>query len=144
MAALCEGMTSLAEVRSAHLGQLVAAQMSREQRRALDRKAPDQVRLAGGGEQEVHYPADAPPWIETYLQDFFGMPDGPRAGGEALVLHLWAPNGRAVQVTADLASFWRKHYPALRRQLSRRYPKHHWPDAPERARAVRLRRHVLD
>jgi ATP-dependent helicase HrpB len=45
-------------------------------------------------------------------------------------LHLLAPNQRAVQVTTDLAGFWQKHYPDLRRELMRRYPRHAWPEDP--------------
>ena len=53
------------------------------------------------------------------------------AGGRVpLVLHLLAPNRRAVQVTRDLAGFWTKHYPAIRRELMRRYPRHSWPEEP--------------
>jgi ATP-dependent helicase HrpB len=79
--------------------------------------------------------ASRPPWIESRLQDFFGMRDGPRlAGGRVpLVLHLLAPNQRAVQVTSDLSGFWERHYPALRRELMRRYPRHAWPEDPLRA-----------
>jgi ATP-dependent helicase HrpB len=77
----------------------------------------------------VRYEADRPPWIESRLQDFVGLAEGPRIcnGAVALTLHLLAPNGRAVQVSSDLASFWRVHYPELRRQLMRRYPRHPWP-----------------
>jgi ATP-dependent helicase HrpB len=66
------------------------------------------------------------------MQDFFGMVDGPRvaSGKVPLVLELLAPNGRAVQVTTDLAGFWQRHYPALRKELMRRYPKHAWPEDP--------------
>ena len=45
-----------------------------------------------------------------------------------LVLHLLAPNGRAQQVTSDLAGFWSRHYPAIRKELMRRYPRHSWPE----------------
>jgi ATP-dependent helicase HrpB len=64
------------------------------------------------------------------MQDFFGMKAGPVicAGRVPLVVHLLAPNGRAVQVTRDLAGFWRTHYPAIRRELSRKYPRHPWPE----------------
>ena len=56
------------------------------------------------------------------------------AGGRVpLVLHLLAPNQRAVQVTTDLAGFWDRHYPALRRELMRRYPRHAWPEDPRTA-----------
>jgi ATP-dependent helicase HrpB len=80
----------------------------------------------------VSYALDQPPWIASRLQDFFGLAEGPRICGGALplTLHLLAPNQRAVQVTSDLASFWRVHYPALRRQLMRRYPRHAWPESP--------------
>jgi ATP-dependent helicase HrpB len=58
------------------------------------------------------------------------MRTGPAIGGGRvpLTLHLLAPNGRAVQVTRDLASFWTQHYPPLRRELGRRYPRHAWPE----------------
>ena len=67
----------------------------------------------------MHYEAGKPPWIESRLQDFFGTREGPTlAGGKApLVLHLLAPNQRAVQVTTDLAGFWERHYPSIRREL---------------------------
>ena len=51
-----------------------------------------------------------------------------------------APNQRAVQVTSDLAGFWEHTYPAVRRELSRRYPRHAWPDDPRTAQAPRPRR----
>jgi ATP-dependent helicase HrpB len=80
----------------------------------------------------VHYPSGQPPWIESRLQDFFGLRQGPSLarGRVPLTLHLLAPNQRAVQVTADLAGFWSRHYPALRRELGRRYPRHAWPEDP--------------
>jgi ATP-dependent helicase HrpB len=90
------------------------------------------VTLAGGRAVVVSYEAGRPPAIASRLQDFFGMTDGPRvgAGRVALVLELLAPNGRAVQVTTDLAGFWARHYPAIRRELMRRYPRHSWPEDP--------------
>jgi len=48
------------------------------------------------------------------------------------VLHLLAPNQRPVQMTTDLAGFWKRLYPQVRRELSRRYPKHRWPEDPYR------------
>jgi ATP-dependent helicase HrpB len=82
----------------------------------------------------VNYETGKPPWIESRLQDFFGMETGPViAGGRApLVLHLLAPNHRPVQVTTDLAGFWQRVYPQARKELSRRYPRHAWPEEPLR------------
>jgi ATP-dependent helicase HrpB len=88
----------------------------------------------------VHYESDRPPWVESRLQDFFGMTTGPTIAGVPLVLHLLAPNQRAVQVTTDLAGFWSRHYPDLRRTLMRRYPKHAWPEDPATAKPPAPRR----
>jgi ATP-dependent helicase HrpB len=69
--------------------------------------------------------------ISARLQDFFGLAAGPVLGGRVpLVLHLLAPNQRAVQVTTDLSGFWSRHYPAIRKELMRQYPRHSWPDDP--------------
>lgn len=79
---------------------------------------------------KVHYDRGKPPWIESRLQDFFGMRETPRIGSVPVVVHLLAPNHRPVQVTTDLAGFWERLYPEVRRELSRRYPKHKWPEKP--------------
>jgi len=134
--AACEGRRSFAELREAGLEGALLARLSPAQRSALERLAPERVTLPGGRAVRVQYEqGEKPPFIESRLQDFFGMADGPKlAGGRApLVLHLLAPNQRAVQVTTDLAGFWERHYPALRRELMRRYPRHAWPEDPLRA-----------
>ncbi len=130
-----EGATTFDDLRAAHLPDLVRESLPASTKRALEELAPERVRLPGRPKGvEVHYERDRPPWIESRLQDFFGLVDGPRVGGGRvpLVLHLLAPNKRAVQVTTDLAGFWKRHYPELRRALSRRYPKHAWPEDPTR------------
>ncbi len=83
----------------------------------------------------VHYEVDRPPWIESRLQDFFGAKQGPAIaeGRVQLALHLLAPNQRAVQVTTDLAGFWDRHYPSIRKELMRKYPRHAWPEDPRTA-----------
>lgn len=123
LAALCDGRTSFAELASARL--LDSLRPPR-----LDRLAPERISLPGGRQVKVHYEPGKPPWIESRLQDFFGVKETPRIGSTALVVHLLAPNRRPVQVTADLAGFWERLYPQVRRELSRRYPKHKWPENP--------------
>ena len=104
--------------------------MSPEQRRLFENEVPEQVRLGSGRMVTIQYEPGKPPWIESRLQDFFGAVTGPRilGGRLELTLHLLAPNQRAVQVTTDLAGFWERHYPAIRRELMRRYPRHSWPE----------------
>ena len=108
----------------------------------LERLAPERVTLAGGRAVNIEYGAGKAPSIASRLQDFFGMTDGPRvgAGRVPLVLELLAPNQRAVQVTTDLAGFWSRHYPAVRRELMRRYPRHAWPEDPLHAEPPQARR----
>lgn len=98
----------------------------------LERIAPATMALPGGRRLRIHYEADRPPWTSSRLQDFFGLADGPRVaqGRVPVVLHLLAPNQRPVQVTTDLAGFWSRHYPEIKRELCRRYPRHSWPDDP--------------
>ena len=100
--------------------------------RRLQELAPATLKLAAGRQVKVHYDHGKPPWVESRLQDFFGMKDCPRLGPERVpvVVHLLAPNHRAVQMTSDLAGFWQRLYPTVRKELMRRYPRHSWPETP--------------
>jgi ATP-dependent helicase HrpB len=132
---LCRGRRSFAELRQADLPAAILALLPPQGRSLVERLAPERVTLPGGRSVRVHYQEGRPPWIGSRLQDFFGMAQGPAvAGGKvALVLHLLAPSQRPVQVTTDLAGFWDRHYPAVRRELMRRYPRHAWPEDPRAA-----------
>ncbi|MSQ84744.1 MAG: ATP-dependent helicase HrpB [Myxococcales bacterium] len=98
----------------------------------LEQAAPETMVLPGGKRLRIVYPVGQPPWTQSRMQDFFGLDDGPKVafGQVAVVLHLLAPNQRPVQVTTDLAGFWLRHWPAIRRQLCRLYPRHLWPEDP--------------
>lgn len=98
----------------------------------IDEIAPAFVKLPGGRRARIEYSETQEPWVASRLQDFFGMRDTPRVarGSVPVVVHLLAPNQRPVQMTKDLASFWKTLYPQVRRELSRRYPKHKWPEDP--------------
>ncbi len=131
---LARSAQSLSELEGALLAAL-ESRLSPEQQRLLRTHAPERVSLPSGRQLEVRYERGKPPHVESRLQDFFGMAQGPSvcAGRVPLVLHLLAPNQRALQVTTDLAGFWERHYPALRKELMRKYPKHSWPEDPRRA-----------
>lgn len=135
LGSMCEGRRSFAELRQAGLLAHLQAELSAEDLAALGQLAPERVKLPGGRSLVVHYEPDRPPWVQSRLQDFFGSTQGPAVarGRVPLVLHLLAPNRRAVQVTTDLAGFWERHYPGLRKALMRRYPKHSWPEDPRTA-----------
>ena len=130
LSAACEGLRSFAELREVGIAARIVGALPPRLRSRLASDVPTNVTLPGGRTVRVNYQAGQPPWIESRLQDFFGMAKVPAiaAGRMPLTLHLLAPNGRAVQVTRDLDSFWRQHYPPLRRELGRRYPRHSWPE----------------
>ncbi|MCU0246859.1 MAG: ATP-dependent helicase HrpB, partial [Bryobacter sp.] len=129
--ALCDGLASFRELealcRDGGFQAALLARLDSAQRAALDRDAPDRLRLSSGRTAKIEYPPGQPPYVAAKLQEFWGMTESPRVGATPLVVHLLAPNQRPVQVTTDLAGFWERHYPELKRQLSRRYPKHRWP-----------------
>ncbi len=130
LAAACEGATSFAELRQMGLLALLDGTLGAK-RALVDRLAPTHLQL-GRRRTPIHYELEQPPWVASRMQDFFGLARAPAVGDGRipLVLHLLAPNQRPVQVTTDLPGFWVKHYPALRKQLMRRYPKHAWPEDP--------------
>jgi ATP-dependent helicase HrpB len=132
LALACQGLTSFDELAALDWPSFLLSQLDAEQRRALERDVPVGITLPGGRPLRVNYEPDKPPWVGSRLQDFFGMHSTPLLcnGKVPLTLHLLAPNQRAVQVTTDLAGFWQRHYPGIRRELMRRYPRHSWPEDP--------------
>jgi ATP-dependent helicase HrpB len=131
LARACDGLISFDELRKAGVLALLDAELA-PFRAALDRVAPTHLALPRRRRVAIHYELDRPPWIASRLQDFFGLARAPAVadGKVPLVLHLLAPNQRPVQVTQDLPGFWVKHYPAIRRELARKYPRHQWPEDP--------------
>ncbi|HET6205580.1 MAG TPA: ATP-dependent helicase C-terminal domain-containing protein, partial [Terracidiphilus sp.] len=123
----CCGRRSFAELKSAGFLSWLEQRLDGGQ---LGNKAPRSLRLKAGRQVKVHYQRGKTPWIASRLQDFFGMDETPRLGPERVpvVLHLLAPNQRPVQTTTDLAGFWARLYPQVRRELMRRYPRHPWPE----------------
>ncbi len=129
---LCLGLQSFGDLRDAS-SKLLPLLEAKLNARLLHEVAPLSIRLRNGRQTKVHYEQGRPPWISSRLQDFFGMQESPRVGPDKtpLVIHLLAPNHRAVQTTTDLAGFWERLYPQVRRELMRRYPKHRWPERPQ-------------
>jgi len=126
------GKRSFAELREGSLLDEIKAAVGYAALGRLDELAPEEVTLGGGRRVQVHYEEGRPPWIESRLQDFFGGARTPTILNDRLplVLHLLAPNYRAVQLTTDLAGFWARTYPTVRSELMRRYPRHAWPTDP--------------
>ncbi|HEU0053109.1 MAG TPA: ATP-dependent helicase HrpB [Longimicrobium sp.] len=129
------GLRRWDEVRRLDLVAVLEAMLAWDQRRRLDEQAPTHVTVPSGSRIPVDYSDPAAPVLAVRLQEVFGWTDTPRvAGGRVpLTLHLLSPAHRPVQVTRDLANFWKSTYFEVKKDLKGRYPKHYWPDDPLQA-----------
>ena len=146
ISAACVGSVSKADVIA---GARLAARslLLREPNNLLERWAPREVVVPTGSRIKLEWPTagagderDPRPVLAVRLQELFGLSETPRVGpppGVPVTLHLLGPNFRPVQITSDLASFWRNTYPQVRKDLRARYPKHSWPENPAVAEPTR-------
>lgn len=100
-----------------------------EQARLLE-LTPESLPLPSGRRKRLEYREGAPPLLSLRIQEAFGLRETPRVLGVPVAVALLSPAGRPVQVTQDLEGFWERHYPGVRKELMRRYPKHAWPEKP--------------
>ena len=95
--------------------------------RALDQFAPERFELPGGRKARIVYTPGQPPMTAARIQDLYGVTSLTVAKGrQSVTIQILAPNQRPVQITTDLANFWKESYPKIRQELSRKYPKHEW------------------
>ena len=128
VAHLCHGAVSYAEIRNRPVLPVVKSWLARAQQAAVDEYAPERIKLPGGRAVKIAYAADAPPTIAARIQDLYGVREGFWIANRRMPvrIQILAPSNRPLQVTDNLASFWRETYPKLKPQLKRRYPKHEW------------------
>ncbi|RPJ87440.1 MAG: ATP-dependent helicase HrpB, partial [Acidobacteria bacterium] len=100
--------------------------------RTIDRLCPEQLGVPSGRKIRLEYREDGSVRLTVKLQEMFGLSETPRVGRrqEPVVIEMLAPNGRPVQTTSDLRSFWQTTYQEVRKELRGRYPKHPWPEDP--------------
>ncbi len=139
------GVTRRDELRRIDLAGVLLGTLTWEQRAVLDELAPPHVSVPSGSRVRIDYSDPQSPVLAVRLQELFGLSETPRIarGRVPLTLHLLSPAQRPVQVTTDLAGFWRTGYFDVKKELKGRYPKHYWPDDPlqaEPTRRVRPRR----
>jgi ATP-dependent helicase HrpB len=102
----------------------------------VDQLAPERLPLPSGRTVKLEYRDDGSVVASAKLQELFGLAETPRIGPRKtpVTFALLAPNGRPVQITRDLRSFWTTVYQEVRKELRGRYPKHPWPEDPWSAR----------
>ncbi|MFC9848087.1 ATP-dependent helicase HrpB [Streptomyces sp. NPDC060223] len=103
----------------------------------LDELAPERFEVPSGSRIRIDYADPEQPVLAVKLQEMFGLQKSPSVAGVPVLVHLLSPAGRPAAVTADLASFWKEGYKAVRAELRGRYPKHPWPEDPATAEPTR-------
>ena len=133
------GLRRRDQVEALDLSELLLSRLTWQQRAQLDVLAPTTLEVPSGSNIRVDYSDARSPVLAVRLQELFGLTETPSvaAGAVPLTLHLLSPANRPVQVTRDLAGFWRSSYFEVRRELRGRYPKHEWPEDPLRAPPTR-------
>jgi ATP-dependent helicase HrpB len=136
LGAALDGVTRRAHLARIDLAQALATALGPDRRR-LDALAPTHIAVASGSRVAVEYGEDVPV-LAVRLQEMFGCADTPRVGNGRVpvLLHLLSPAHRPVQVTADLAGFWKGAYASVKADMKGRYPRHSWPDDPLTAPAT--------
>jgi ATP-dependent helicase HrpB len=130
-----EGVARLKDLKKVNLAAALKGRLSWQQAKLLDRLAPSHWTVPSGSRQVIDYSGETPV-LAVRIQEMFGTLETPAIadGDQPLLLHLLSPAGRPAQITQDLAGFWTNSYPEVRKALKGRYPKHHWPEDPLKAR----------
>lgn len=126
------GMRSRTDLSRLSMTDVLGGLLDWSRKQELERLAPTHIAVPSGSRIPVDYGEPEQPFLAVRLQEVFGWTETPRIGGGRVpvLLHLLSPAQRPVQVTRDLASFWRETYFEVKKDLKGRYPKHYWPDNP--------------
>ncbi|MDZ4816835.1 MAG: ATP-dependent helicase HrpB [Verrucomicrobiota bacterium] len=125
---ICFGSSSYKEIKDKPVWPVLKAWLNPAQLPLLDKYVPERLELPSGRKGKIEYSSVNPPVLSSTIQNLFGLNETPKIamGTVPLVIEILAPNQRPVQVTSDLKSFWSEHYPKLKLELQRKYPKHEW------------------
>jgi ATP-dependent helicase HrpB len=125
---LCLGAVSYKDIKEREVKPVVMSWLSEAQRQTLDKHAPERLTLANGRTPKVNYEKGKAPYISLRIQELYDVSQTPRIalGRVPVTVHILTPGMKPVQVTQDLANFWREHYPKIKSELARKYPKHTW------------------
>ncbi|MDR0270116.1 ATP-dependent helicase HrpB [Paenibacillus sp.] len=136
------GMKSRADLQKLQLATILEQMLGWDKKTRLDKEVPTHITVPSGSKIAVDYSDPTKPVLAVKLQEMFGLHETPRIGrGKILLtLHLLSPAQRPVQITSDLASFWKNGYFDVKKDLKGRYPKHYWPDDPLEAVPTRRTR----
>ncbi len=131
-------VNSLQDFKKLDLKSILQALLPWDKQQQLNELAPLRLTVPSGSSIAINY-NESPPVLAVKLQEMFGCEQTPTIakGKVALLVHLLSPAGRPLQITQDLAGFWRSSYHDVKKDMKGRYPKHPWPDDPLVAIATR-------
>jgi HrpA-like RNA helicase len=134
-----DGVTRRDHLARLSLPEILRALLPWDKQRELDQLAPTHLQVPSGSNIRIDYLDESAPAVSVRLQEVFGLDATPRIGGGRvpITFKLLSPAQRPVQVTRDLAGFWRGSYADVRKDMRGRYPKHYWPENPLEAEATR-------
>jgi ATP-dependent RNA helicase HrpB len=137
-----DGVTRREHLARIPLGDALRMLLTYDQQRQLAQWAPTHLAVPSGSQVRIDYQDESAPAVSVKLQEVFGLPISPRLGPAQVpvTFRLLSPAQRPLQVTRDLASFWRGAYAEVRKDMRGRYPKHHWPENPLEAAPTRSTR----
>ncbi len=126
------GLTRRSHLSRVPLTDALRSRLSHAQQRRLDELAPTHIALPTGTRAKIDYRDDNAPCASMRMQEVFGLASTPKIGGGAVpvTFKLLSPAQRSLQVTRDLASFWKNAYVDVRKDMRGRYPRHYWPENP--------------
>lgn len=134
-----EGFSKLEQLKKINLSAVFSGLLGWEKMQRLEEEAPSKLQVPSGSWVRLRYDEDQKaPILAVRLQEMFGLSETPTVcrGRQPVVLHLLSPARRPIQITSDLAGFWQRSYPEVKKELKGRYPKHFWPDDPLKAKAT--------
>ncbi|HEX9047375.1 MAG TPA: ATP-dependent helicase HrpB [Verrucomicrobiae bacterium] len=128
IAELCHGAVSYKDIKEREVKPIVMSWLSAAQRELLDKHAPERLTLPNGRTPKVSYEPGKSPFISLRIQELYDVNQTPKValGRVPVTVHILTPGMKPIQVTQDLANFWREHYPKIKSELARKYPKHLW------------------
>jgi ATP-dependent helicase HrpB len=124
---ICHGAFTYKAIKDAEVFPVLNQWVNPQGQRWLDQFAPERLELPGGRKAKVIYTPGSAPMTAARIQDLYGVTSLTVAKGrQPVTIQILAPNQRPVQITTDLANFWKESYPRIKQELSRKYPKHEW------------------
>ena len=130
---VCHGAVAYKDIKDRPVKPTVMSWLDEANQRLVEKHAPERLAFPNGKKPKITYAAGAPPSVAMRIQELYGLRTLPSIalGRVTPLVQILAPSMRPVQITQDLEGFWREHYPRVRKELQRKYPKHEWKERPD-------------